>query len=52
MEIKGSEFVWVSVDDVVLDTSKEAKLPKSSSKETSSEMTYTPMSVKVGNELN
>ena len=52
VEIKGSEFVWVSVDDVVLDTSKEAKLPKSSSKETSSEMTYTPMAVKVGNELN
>ena len=50
VEIKGSEFVWVPVDDVVLDTSKEAKLPKSSSKGTSSGMTYTPMAVKVGND--
>ena len=50
VEIKGSEFVWVPVDDVVLDTGKEAKLPKSSSKGTSSGMTYTPMAVKVGND--
>lgn len=49
VNIKGSEFVWVPVDDVVLDTSKEAKLPKSSSKGTSSGMTYTPMAVRVEN---
>ena len=49
VEIKGSEFVWVPVEDVVLDTSKEAKLPKSSSKGTSSGLTYTPMAVRVEN---
>ena len=49
VNIKGSEFVWVPVEDVVLDTSKEAKLPKSSSKGTSSGMTYTPMAVRVEN---
>ena len=49
VNIKGSEFVWVPVDDVVLDTSKEADLPKSSSAGTSSGMTYTPMAVRVEN---
>ena len=49
VNIKGSEFVWVPVDDVVLDTSKEAKLPKSESAGTSSGMTYTPMAVRVEN---
>ena len=49
VDIKGSEFVWVPVDDVVLDTSKEAKLPKSESAGTSSGMTYTPMAVRVEN---
>ena len=49
VNIKGSEFVWVPVDDVVLDTSKEAKLPKSSSAGTSSGMTYTPMAVRFEN---
>lgn len=46
--IKGSQFVWVPVDDVVLDTSKIANLPISSEKGTSSGKTYTPMAVKVG----
>ena len=46
--IKGSQFVWVPVDDVVLDTSKTANLPISSEKGTSSGYTYTPMAVKVG----
>ena len=43
--IRGSEFVWVPVDDVVLDTSKTANLPISSEKGTSSGKTYTPMAV-------
>ena len=46
VNIKGSEFVWVPVDDVVLDTSRDADLPKSSSAGTS----YTPMAVQVGND--
>ena len=50
VNIKGSEFVWVPVDDVVLDTSKDADLPKSSSAGTSSGKTYTPMAVQVGND--
>ncbi len=49
VNIKGSEFVWVPVDDVVLDTSKEAKLPKSESAGTSSGKKYTPMAIKVEN---
>ena len=50
VNIKGSEFVWVPVEDVVLEKSKEAKLPKSSSAGTSSGKTYTPMAVRVGND--
>ena len=50
VNIKGSEFVWVPVDDVVLDTSRDANLPKSSSAGTSSGKTYTPMAVQVGND--
>ena len=50
VNIKGSEFVWVPVDDVVLDTSRDADLPKSSSAGTSSGKTYTPMAVQVGND--
>ena len=53
VSIKGSEFVWVPVDDVVLDTSdtsKTEKLPKSSDAGTSSGNTYTPMAVQVGND--
>lgn len=50
VNIKGSEFVWVPVDDVVLDTSKDADLPKSSDAGTSSGKTYTPMAVQVGND--
>ena len=50
VNIKGSEFVWVPVDDVVLDTGKDADLPKSSSAGTSSGKTYTPMAVQVGND--
>ena len=50
VNIKGSEFVWVPVDDVVLETSRDANLPKSSSAGTSSGKTYTPMAVQVGND--
>ena len=53
VSIKESQFVWVPVDDVVLDTSdtsKTEKLPKSSTAGTSSGYTYTPMAVKVGND--
>ena len=50
VNIKGSEFVWVPVEDVVLDISKDANLPKSSDAGTTSGKTYTPMAVKVGND--
>ena len=50
VNIKGSEFVWVPVDDVVLDTSRDANLPKSSSAGTSSGKTYTPMAVQDEND--
>ena len=50
VNIKGSEFVWVPVDDVVLDTSKESNLPKNSSNGTLNENVYTPMAVKVGSD--
>ena len=50
VNIKGSEFVWVPVDDVVLDTSREADLPKSSENGTDNGKTYTPMAVRVGND--
>ena len=50
VNIKGSEFVWVPVDDVILDTSKDADLPKSSDAGTSTGKIYTPMAVKVGND--
>ena len=44
VNINGSEFVWVPVDDVVLDTARDGELPKTSSDTTK----YTPMAVKVG----
>ena len=50
VNIKGSEFVWVPVDDAVLDTSKDANLPKGSDAGTTSGKTYTPMAVKIGND--
>ena len=50
VEIKGSEFVWVPVDDVVLDTSREDELPKSEEAGTSGGKTYTPMAMKVGSD--
>lgn len=50
VDIKGSEFVWVPVDDVVLDTSRDDELPKSAEAGTSKGKTYTPMAVKVGND--
>ncbi len=49
VEIKGSQFVWVPVDDVVLDTNRTSQLPTSSDNGTSNGKTYTPMAVKVGN---
>ena len=48
VNIKGSEFVWVPVEDVVLDMSKVDDLPTSSENGTESGKTYTPMAVKVG----
>ena len=42
VNIKESEFVWVPVDDVVLETAREGELPKTSSDTTK----YTPMAVK------
>ncbi len=50
VNIKGSEFVWVPVEDVVLDTSKASDLPTSSENGIKSGKTYTPMAVKVGND--
>ena len=44
--IRGSEFVWVPVDDVVLETAREGELPKTSSDTTK----YTPMAVQVGSD--
>ena len=46
--IKESQFVWVPVDDVALDTNKVTNLPTSSSNGIQNEKTYTPMAVKVG----
>ncbi len=43
IEIKGSEFVWVPVDDVVLDVERDSELPKTSSEATTNK--YTPMAV-------
>ena len=50
VEIKGSEFVWVPVDDVVLDTNRISDLPTSSENGISSGKTYTPMAEKVGDD--
>lgn len=47
VEIKGSEFVWVPVDDVVLDTSRTSELPTNADNGTTNGKTYTPMAVKV-----
>ena len=47
VEIKGSEFVWVPVDDVVLDTSRTSELPTGADNGTTNGKTYTPMAVKV-----
>lgn len=50
VEIKGSEFVWVPVDDVVLDNDRVDELPTSSENGTLNGKTYTPMAVKVGDD--
>ncbi len=50
VEIKGSEFVWVPVDDVVLDTNRTSELPTSEDNGTANGKTYTPLAVKVGND--
>ncbi len=50
VNIKGSEFVWVPVKDVVLDTSRATELPISEENGTSMGKTYTPMAVKVGDD--
>ena len=49
VSIKGSQFVWVPVDYVVLNTSKVGDLPMASSNGTLSGKTYTPMTVNVEN---
>ncbi len=49
INIKGSEFVWVPVEDVVLDKNRVSDLPISADTGTSNGKTYTPMTVKVGN---
>ena len=49
VEIKESYFVWVPVDDVVLDKERINELPTSSENGTLSGKTYTPMAVKIGN---
>ena len=50
VKIKGSEFVWVPVDDVVLDKNRVSDLPISADTGTSNGKTYTPMAVQVGND--
>ena len=50
VEIKESEFVWVPVDNVVLDTNRISDLPTSNENGISSGKTYTPMAVKVGDD--
>ncbi len=45
VNIKESEFVWVPVDDVVLDEQRDSELPKTSSE--AKTKTYTPMTVQV-----
>ncbi len=50
VNIKESEFVWVPVDDVVLDVSKIADLPTSEENGTLNGKTYTPMAIKVGSD--
>ena len=49
VNIKESEFVWVPVDDVVLDKNRVSDLPISADTGTSNGKTYTPMAVQVGN---
>ncbi len=48
VSIKGSQFVWVPVDDIVLDINKKDDLPTSSSNDTSKGKKYTPMAVQDG----
>lgn len=50
VEIKESYFVWIPVDDVVLDKERINELPTSSENGTLRGKTYTPMSVKIGND--
>ena len=50
VEIKGSYFVWVPVDDVVFDKERINELPTSSENGTLSGKTYTPMAIKIGND--
>ncbi len=49
VEIKGSEFVWVPVDDVVLDTNRTSELPINADNGTTNGKIYTPMAIKIGN---
>mgnify|MGYP004644319213 CR=1 FL=1 len=50
VNIRGSEFVWVPVDDVVWDKNRDNELPKSSDEGTDRGKTYTPMAMKVGDD--
>lgn len=47
ISIRDSEFVWVPVNDVVLDSKKISEIPKNSNI-TTNKNTYTPMAIKVG----
>ena len=51
VNIKESEFVWIPVEDVVLDDNRVNELPTSNENGTvSGKKTYTPMAVKVEND--
>lgn len=49
VKIKQSEFVWVPVDDAVLDTNKVNDLPQNATSGILNGKIYTPMAVKIGN---
>ena len=52
IDLNGSQFVWVPVDNVVYDSNQKNKLPTSETNGTTSGKTYTPMAVKVDNNYN
>ena len=53
ISFRGNEFVWVPVADAVYDSSKDSKLPKTSSTGSlTSGHNYTPMAINIGTETN